>query len=74
MHETTDSLHKGNRDDEIKVIISEGAEDRFREGFDFPNGVEHTPMVKKENRDLGRDAQIVTDPHLDYMPTFMGWH
>ncbi|EAW31826.1 hypothetical protein GP2143_05230 [marine gamma proteobacterium HTCC2143] len=49
MHEINDSLHKGNRDDEIKVIISEGAEDSFREGFDFPNGVEHTPMVTKKS-------------------------
>jgi enoyl-CoA hydratase len=74
MHEINDSLHKGNRDDEIKVIILEGAGDNFCGGFDFSNGLEHTLMVKKENRDLGHDAQIVTDPHLDYMPTFMGWH
>ncbi len=74
MYGISDSLRKANLDDEVKVIILEGAGDNFCGGFDFSNGLEHTPMVKEENYDPGRDVQVVTDPYHDYMPTFMGLH
>ena len=74
MYGINDSLRKANMDDEIKAIILEGAGDNFCGGFDFSNGLEHTPMVKEENYDPGRDVQVVTDPYHDYMPTFMGLH
>ena len=62
MHGISDSLRKANLDDEVKVITLEGADDNFCGGFDFSNGLEHTPMVKEENYDPGRDVQVVTDP------------
>ena len=42
MYGINDSLRKANMDDEIKVIILEGAGDNFCGGFDFSNGLEHT--------------------------------
>jgi enoyl-CoA hydratase len=74
MYGISASLRKANLDDEVKVIILEGAGDNFCGWFDFSNGLEHTPMVKEEDYDPGRDVHVVTDPYHDYMPTFMGLH
>jgi enoyl-CoA hydratase len=74
MYGLNDSLRRANLDDAVKVIILEGAGDNFCGGFDFSNGLEHTPTVKEEDYDPGRDVQTVTDPYHQYMPTFMGLH
>ena len=36
-----DHLRQANRDNEVKVIVLEGAGDSFCAGFDFSNGLEH---------------------------------
>ena len=36
-----DALRTANRDNEVRVIILEGAGDTFCAGFDFSNGLEH---------------------------------
>ena len=74
MYGLNDSLRRANLDDAVKVIILEGAGDNFCGGFDFSNGLEHTPTVKEEDYDPGRDVQTVTDPYHQYMPTFLGLH
>lgn len=74
MYGINDSLRRANMDSNIKVIILEGAGDNFCGGFDFSNGLEHTPTVSEEEYDPGVDVQTVTDPYHQYMPTFMGRH
>ena len=74
MYGIDDGLRKANMDDEVKVIILEGAGDNFCGGFDFSDGLKHTPEVVAEDYDPGRDVQVVTDPYHRYMPTFMGLH
>lgn len=74
MYGLNESLRRANIDDAVKVIILEGAGDNFCGGFDFSNGLEHTPMVAERDYDPGKDVQVVTDPYHQYMPTFMGLH
>lgn len=74
MYGLNEALRKANTDDDIRVIILEGAGDNFCGGFDFSNGLEHTPTVKEQDYDPGKDVQTVTDPYHQYMPTFMGLH
>ena len=46
-----DALEDANRDNEIKVIILEGAGDNFCGGFDFSGGLEHYEGLTEEKYD-----------------------
>jgi enoyl-CoA hydratase len=66
MYGIDDGLRKANMDDEVKVIILEGAGDNFCGGFDFSDGLKHTPEVMAEDYNPGLDVQVVTDPYHRY--------
>ncbi len=66
------SLEDANRDNEIKVIILEGAGDNFCGGFDFSGGLEHYSTIKEERYDPGMDVNWVTNHYTSYVPKFMG--
>ncbi len=67
-----DSLARANRDNEVKVIVLEGAGDNFCGGFDFSGGLEHYGNIKEEGYDPGMDVHWVTNQYTSYIPTFMG--
>ena len=66
------SLERANRDDDVKVIILEGAGDNFCGGFDFSGGLEHYDGITEADYDPGVDVHIVTNTYLSYIPKFMG--
>jgi enoyl-CoA hydratase len=66
------SLERANRDDDVKVIVLEGAGDNFCGGFDFSGGLEHYGGITEANYDPGVDVHIVTNTYLSYIPKFMG--
>ncbi len=72
LHGLEEALREANRDDQVKVIVLEGAGDNFCGGFDFSSGLEHYGAIQEEGYDPGRDVQWVTDPFTSYIPTFMG--
>ena len=65
-------LREANQDDEIKVIVLEGAGNSFCGGFDFSDGLEHYGSIKEENYDPGQDVIGVTNQYTSYINTFMG--
>jgi enoyl-CoA hydratase/carnithine racemase len=65
-------LEMANTDQQVKVIILEGAGDNFCGGFDFSDGLEHYEGLAEENYDPGRDLQLVCDQYQSYVPKFMG--
>jgi enoyl-CoA hydratase len=67
-----DALKDANRDDEVKVIVLEGAGDNFCGGFDFSGGLEHYEALREDEYDPGADVHFVTNQYLSYIPTFMG--
>ena len=67
-----EGLRQANQDEEIKVIILEGAGNSFCGGFDFSGGLEHYDTIKEENYDPGLDVMGVTNQYTSYINTFMG--
>lgn len=74
--ETIDGLDQAladaNQDNNIKVIILEGAGDHFCCGFDFSGGLEHYDEIQEEGYDPGMDVHMVTNQYTSYIPKFMG--
>ena len=66
------ALRDANRDNEIKVIILEGAGDSFCGGFDFSDGLEHYGNIKEDGYDPGMDVHSVTNQYTTYLHAFMG--
>ena len=48
LEEMDSALKDANRDNNIKVIILEGAGDSFCAGFDFSDGLEHFDGIQEE--------------------------
>jgi enoyl-CoA hydratase len=67
-----ESLRSANRDDEVRVIILEGAGDSFCAGADFSDGLEHTPVYKEEGYDPGKDVYVAANAYTSAFPMFMG--
>jgi enoyl-CoA hydratase len=72
IQEMDNALMDANQDDEIKVIVLEGAGDSFCGGFDFSGGLEHYEKIKEEGYDPGVDIHWVTNFYTSYVPKFMG--
>ncbi|MEM9290529.1 MAG: crotonase/enoyl-CoA hydratase family protein [Acidobacteriota bacterium] len=66
------ALRDANRDDEIRVIVLQGAGDSFCGGFDFSGGLEHYPGITEDGYDPGVDHHMVTNQYTSYLSTFMG--
>lgn len=66
------ALREANRDNQIKVIILEGAGDSFCGGFDFSDGLEHYGNIKEDGYDPGMDVHSVTNQYTTYLHAFMG--
>ena len=67
-----DALADANRDNEVKVVILEGAGDNFCGGFDFSSGLEHYGIIKESEYDPGMDVNWVVNHYTSYIPRFMG--
>ncbi len=68
-----DALRQANTDNDVKVIILEGAGDAFCAGFDFSGGLEHfDENVTEEKYDPGKDVDWVINPYKSYLTQFMG--
>jgi len=68
-----DALRQANTDDEVKVVILEGAGDAFCAGFDFSGGLEHFgEHLTEASYDPGMDVDMVVNPYRSYMTQFMG--
>lgn len=68
-----DALRQANTDNEVKVIILEGAGDAFCAGFDFSGGLEHFgEHIEEATYDPGMDVDLVVNPYQSYMTQFMG--
>ncbi|MEM1133213.1 MAG: crotonase/enoyl-CoA hydratase family protein [Pseudomonadota bacterium] len=68
-----DALRRANTDNEVKVIILEGAGDAFCAGFDFSGGLEHFgDHITEDKYDPGMDVDAVINPYQSYMTQFMG--
>jgi len=72
LRELESAIRDANIDNDIKVIILEGAGDSFCAGFDFSGGLEHYPNIKEGGYDPGLDLHWVTNQYLSYIPVFMG--
>jgi enoyl-CoA hydratase len=66
------ALRDANRDDEVKVVVLEGAGDNFCAGFDFSGGLEHYAEVREQGYDPGMDVHWVTNRYSSYITAFMG--
>ncbi len=66
------ALSNANHDDEVKIIILEGAGDSFCGGFDFSGGLEHYDKITEQAYDPGVDINWVTNCYTSYIPKFMG--
>ena len=67
-----DALRQANTDNDVKVIILEGAGDAFCAGFDFSGGLEHFEGISEESYDPGVDVDLVINPYKTYLTQFMG--
>ncbi len=72
IREMESAFREANQDDDVKVIVLEGAGDSFCGGFDFSGGLEHYANIKEEGYDPGVDIHFVTNHYLSYVPVFMG--
>jgi enoyl-CoA hydratase len=70
--ELESALKDANRDNDVKVIVLEGAGDTFCGGFDFSGGLAHYENIVEEGYDPGVDIHFVTNQYLSYIPIFMG--
>ncbi|MEM9300529.1 MAG: crotonase/enoyl-CoA hydratase family protein [Pseudomonadota bacterium] len=67
------ALTEANTDNEVKVIILEGAGDAFCAGFDFSGGLEHFgDAITESSYDPGMDMNLVINPYQSYLTQFMG--
>ncbi len=73
LNDLDDALRQANTDNEVKVIILEGAGDAFCAGFDFSGGLEHFEDITEDNYDPGMDVDLVINPCKTYMTQFMGF-
>jgi len=67
-----DALRTANRDNEVRVIILEGAGDSFCAGFDFSNGLEHARAYQEDGYDPGMDVFGASNSFTGGIPIFMG--
>jgi enoyl-CoA hydratase len=69
------ALAEANRDDEVRVIVLQGAGDSFCAGFDFSGDLKHYDdwgaPLSADNYDPGRDVMMVTSPFVGPVPKFM---
>jgi len=69
------ALAAANRNDEVRVIVLEGAGDSFCAGFDFSGDLKHYDAwgaaLSPDNYDPGRDVMMVTSPFVGPVPKFM---
>ena len=69
------ALAAANRDDEIRVIVLQGAGESFCAGFDFSGDLKHYDAwgaaLSAEDYDPGRDVMMVTSPFVGPVPKFM---
>ena len=65
IQEIENALADANSNNEIKVIVLEGAGDSFCGGFDFSGGLEHYEHIKEDGYDPGVDIHWVTNSLLD---------
>lgn len=72
IREMESAFREANQDDDVKVIVLEGAGDTFCGGFDFSGGLEHYAHIKEKGYDPGVDINFVTNQYLSYIPVFMG--
>ncbi len=73
LNDLDDALRQANTDNEVKVIILEGAGDAFCAGFDFSGGLEHFgENLMEETYDPGMDVDMVINPYKSYLTQFMG--
>jgi enoyl-CoA hydratase len=67
-----EALASANRDDEVRVIVIEGAGDSFCAGFDFSNGLQHHGVFREEGYDPGMDVYASTSVFAGRIPIYMG--
>ena len=67
-----EALRSANRDNEIRVIVVQGAGDSFCAGFDFSDGLEHTSVFKEDGYDPGLDFYASTNSLTGGIPVYMG--
>ncbi len=72
LEELDEALRAANTDNEVKVIVLEGAGDSFCGGFDFSAGLEHYEEIMEDNYDPGMDVNLVINPYKSYLNQFMG--
>jgi len=72
LQELEGALTDANHDDEVKVLVLEGAGDSFCGGFDFSGGLEHYEKIREDRYDPGVDIHWVTNFYTSYVPKFMG--
>ena len=65
-------LSAANRDNEVRVIVLEGAGDSFCAGFDFSNGLEHHQVFKEDGYDPGMDVFTSANSFIGRIPIYMG--
>jgi enoyl-CoA hydratase len=69
------AIGKANRDQEVRVIILQGAGHSFCAGFDFSDNLEHFDVggltMDPDKWDPGQDMIFATNPFLGPVPKFM---
>ena len=72
IQEMDQALSDANHDDDVKVVILEGAGDSFCAGFDFSNGLEHYGNLQEKGYDPGMDVTNVCSSYTSPFAKFMG--
>ena len=67
-----EALRVANRDNDVRVIVLEGAGDSFCAGFDFSNGLEHARVFKEDGYDPGMDVFNSANTFTGGIPVYMG--
>jgi len=69
------ALAAANRDDDVRVIVLQGAGESFCAGFDFSGDLKHYDdwgaSLSADSYDPGRDVMMVTSPFVGPVPKFM---
>jgi enoyl-CoA hydratase len=66
------ALRDANRDNDIRVIVLEGAGDNFCAGFDFSGGLEHHRLYREQDYDPGLDFATTANRFTSGIEIFMG--
>jgi enoyl-CoA hydratase len=66
------ALQNANWDDDVRVIVLEGAGDNFCAGFDFSGGLEHQRIYREQGYDPGMDAYFAANRFTSGIEIFMG--